>query len=193
MKKILLSMLIVLMSRGAIGYDYKVKKNDSLWKIAKREYGRGSWWPKIFRVNAHKLPRGPSRIRPGMILTIPSANLDSSDAPVGYYLWREQKTLVKAYCPGPCCCGPNANGLTAPPCYDNAWVTDGVAVPPAVIPYRSLVKIPGVQLKEADDTGGVIRQKWRKGILQIEIRFKTHEEALQWGRKWMVTKIYKRR
>ncbi len=50
---------------------YKVKKGDSLFLIAKRIYGRGSKWVKIYKANKAKL-KNPDRVREGMILRIPS-------------------------------------------------------------------------------------------------------------------------
>ena len=50
---------------------YKVKKGDSLFLIAKRIYGRGSKWTKIYNANKAKL-KNPDRVREGMVLRIPS-------------------------------------------------------------------------------------------------------------------------
>jgi 3D (Asp-Asp-Asp) domain-containing protein len=84
-----------------------------------------------------------------------------------------------AYCPGPCCCGPYADGKTA-------TGTDarlkGIAVDPAVIPLGSLVEVPGYGTVRADDTGG----SKIKG-LAIDVRFRTHAQAVAWGkRRWRV-------
>jgi nucleoid-associated protein YgaU len=51
--------------------DYKVIKNDSLWKIAVREYGDGYQWTKIWQENKSKIV-DPNKIEIGMILVIPS-------------------------------------------------------------------------------------------------------------------------
>lgn len=59
---------------------YTVKKNDSLFKIAKRYYGNGNQWPRIFNANikGRRLPDGtkgrisnPALIQPGWRLHIP--------------------------------------------------------------------------------------------------------------------------
>jgi nucleoid-associated protein YgaU len=50
---------------------YVVKKNDSLWKIAKAYYGKGSLWRKIYNYNAKVIGRNPNRLYPGMKLVIP--------------------------------------------------------------------------------------------------------------------------
>lgn len=50
---------------------YKVKKGDSLFLIAKRIYGSGSKWTKIYNANKAKL-KNPDRVREGMVLQIPN-------------------------------------------------------------------------------------------------------------------------
>ena len=50
---------------------YVVQKNDTLWKIAKKVYGRGSQWKKIQAANGDVL-KGSSKLRPGMTLRIPA-------------------------------------------------------------------------------------------------------------------------
>lgn len=49
---------------------YKVVKGDCLWNIAKRFYGTGARWPRIFDANRKKI-RDPHWIYPGQIFTIP--------------------------------------------------------------------------------------------------------------------------
>ena len=50
---------------------HKVKKGESLFLIAKRIYGKGSKWVKIYEANKAKL-KNPDRVREGMVLTIPA-------------------------------------------------------------------------------------------------------------------------
>ncbi|MBX6361380.1 MAG: LysM peptidoglycan-binding domain-containing protein [Acidobacterium ailaaui] len=50
---------------------YTVKKNDSLWKIAKAYYGAGSQWRKIYNANTKVIGKNPNKIEPGMKLVIP--------------------------------------------------------------------------------------------------------------------------
>jgi nucleoid-associated protein YgaU len=57
----------------AQGGDYKVVKNDSLWKIAVRSYGDGYQWTKIWQTNKSKLIN-PGKLEIGMFLTIPKLN-----------------------------------------------------------------------------------------------------------------------
>ena len=49
---------------------YVVQSGDSLWRIAKRFYGAGSQWPKIFEANKDKIDN-PNLIFPGNELVIP--------------------------------------------------------------------------------------------------------------------------
>ncbi len=49
---------------------YTVKKGDCLWVIAKKYYGDGKLYPKIFNANRNKI-KNPNLIYPGQVLTIP--------------------------------------------------------------------------------------------------------------------------
>ena len=49
---------------------YEVKSGDSLSKIAKRIYGNGSEWKRIFEANTDVL-KDPNKIFPGQKLKIP--------------------------------------------------------------------------------------------------------------------------
>ena len=50
---------------------YKVEKDDTLQKIAKKVYGNYSKWIKIYDANKDKL-KNPNFVKPGTILTIPA-------------------------------------------------------------------------------------------------------------------------
>ena len=50
---------------------YEVVSGDSLSKIAKREYGNASEWPRIYEANRDILD-DPNKIRPGQKLKIPA-------------------------------------------------------------------------------------------------------------------------
>jgi nucleoid-associated protein YgaU len=54
--------------RGRSGI-YVVRRRDTLWGIAKRYYGKGSKYRKIYRANRRKI-RNPNRIYPGQRLYI---------------------------------------------------------------------------------------------------------------------------
>lgn len=49
---------------------YKVKKGDTLYKIAKKFYGKGKKWKKIYKANKKKIPN-PNKLKKGIVLKIP--------------------------------------------------------------------------------------------------------------------------
>ena len=49
---------------------HTVKKGDTLWAIAKKEYGDGNKYPAIFEANKPML-KDPDKIYPGQVLRIP--------------------------------------------------------------------------------------------------------------------------
>jgi nucleoid-associated protein YgaU len=55
---------------GIAGHVYTVVEGDSLWKIAKRQYGDGERWRRIYEAN-RDLIKDPDRIYPGQQLRIP--------------------------------------------------------------------------------------------------------------------------
>lgn len=50
--------------------NYTVKSGDCLWNIAKRFYGNGAQYTKIYNANRGKI-KNPNLIYPGQVLTIP--------------------------------------------------------------------------------------------------------------------------
>lgn len=53
--------------------SYTVQKNDCLWNIAKKYYGNGSLYTKIYDANRGVVGGNPNLIYPGQVLTIPPA------------------------------------------------------------------------------------------------------------------------
>jgi len=53
-------------------HGYIVLPGDSLWKIAKQEYGLGTVWKDIYQAN-RELLKDPDRIYPGQVLVLPAA------------------------------------------------------------------------------------------------------------------------
>jgi nucleoid-associated protein YgaU len=55
---------------SAAGRSHKVKKGESLWKIAKAELGDANRWNEIYELNRDKL-KSPEALRDGMQLRLP--------------------------------------------------------------------------------------------------------------------------
>ncbi|HEU5426562.1 MAG TPA: Gmad2 immunoglobulin-like domain-containing protein [Actinocrinis sp.] len=56
---------------GYVGYrEYKVVAGDTLWSIAKANYGDGDLYPRIVRANPAQIT-DPDKIYPGQVLRIP--------------------------------------------------------------------------------------------------------------------------
>lgn len=91
---------------------------------------------------------------------------------------------VTAYCPCTKCCGEYADGVTSRGVDAN---TKGFAVDPKRISYGTLIYIKGYGIYRADDTGGAMRNSKQ---LHIDVRFPTHQEALNWGVKTMPIVIH---
>ena len=118
--------------------------------------------------------------------TITAVQRQRTPPPVGLpppgHQWVE--VLTTGYCPCSICCGKDADGRTA----INRDVTKfpyGIAVEPKLIPYRSMLSVPGYGRFMVDDTGGAMRQSAKKGTVHLDLRFKTHQRARKWGRQWL--------
>ena len=90
------------------------------------------------------------------------------------------KMLVTAYCPCPKCCGDNASGITASGKLVTANGGQFVAAD-ASLPFGTKLIIPGYAnaTVEVLDRGGAIRGN------HIDVFFPTHQEAIQWGRRFV--------
>lgn len=91
---------------------------------------------------------------------------------------------VTAYCPGSCCCGKYADGITA-----SGFPATGtlVAAPPD-IPFGTLVSIPGYAgglPVPVRDRGGSIKGN------RLDVLFPDHNLALKWGRKSLKVRFEK--
>ncbi len=103
------------------------------------------------------------------------------------------RMIVTGYCPCDKCCGPHASGLTATGT-STANHPTGIAAAPNLLPYGTQILVPGYcdgALQEVDDTGGAMRKDARKGVYHIDLRFRTHQEALAWGRREMTVYVKK--
>ncbi len=56
---------------------YVTKEGDTFWKIAKREYGSGSQWKRIWRANKSKVPN-PDKLKAGTKIRIPGSDGSST-------------------------------------------------------------------------------------------------------------------
>ena len=52
------------------GRIIKVRRGDSLWRIARRHLGRGKKWAAFYKANKDKIDN-PDRIFPGQVLILP--------------------------------------------------------------------------------------------------------------------------
>jgi 3D (Asp-Asp-Asp) domain-containing protein len=96
----------------------------------------------------------------------------------------EMYVKATAYCPCEKCCGEYADGKTAT--MTDAYLP-GVAVDKKKIKLGSKLFVPGYNedmLVIADDVGGAIKGD------KIDVRFPTHQEALEWGVKHITIRIY---
>lgn len=96
---------------------------------------------------------------------------------------------VTAYCCCPICCEKWSGGGVTSTGRDARL--PGVAADPKVLPYGSIVDIPGIGRRLVDDTGGAMRQDTRRQIAHIDVRMATHEEALAWGVQWLEVGVVK--
>ncbi len=58
-------------SNKTVPKTYTVKSGDCLWNIAKKFYGDGSKYKKIYEANKKIIGSNPNLIKPGQVLTIP--------------------------------------------------------------------------------------------------------------------------
>ena len=95
--------------------------------------------------------------------------------------------LVTAYCPCTKCCGPHAQGLTAsgkPISFNEGRF---VAADTKLFKFGTALQIPGYadgKPVEVVDKGGAIKGN------HLDVFFLTHEEAKQWGRKWIAVTVF---
>ncbi|KKN73487.1 hypothetical protein LCGC14_0400620 [marine sediment metagenome] len=95
-------------------------------------------------------------------------------------LWR-----VTAFCPCGKCCGKWSDGITAS---GHPAVGEFVAAPPE-IPFGTRLAIDGYAgglPVPVLDRGGAIKGK------RLDVYFDTHQEALDWGVKYLSVKIFRR-
>jgi len=116
--------------------------------------------------------------------------------------WTSRYVTVKAtaYSPHAGSCAPYDDGKTSTG--RDAYLP-GVAVDPSLISYGSRIDIPGYNASGndwggngswilVDDTGAAMRKAGRRGEYHIDVRFKTAQEAREWGVKYIKVRIWTR-
>jgi 3D (Asp-Asp-Asp) domain-containing protein len=120
---------------------------------------------------------------------IPSFELPQAPEGTSYRYERSVVAKVTGYTPGVESCGIFADGITSTG--RNAWSLWGVAADPSLLPYGTLVFIPGVGYREVDDTGSAMREAWRnRKETHIDLRFQDLTEAKIWGVRQLPVHIF---
>lgn len=94
-------------------------------------------------------------------------------------------TLATAYCPCERCCGVWAKNPFTSIGRDLASHPYGIAADHGLLPPLTVLDVPGYGVGTVDDTGSAMRRSATEGVVHIDLRFLTHEEALKWGRQWV--------
>jgi len=98
--------------------------------------------------------------------------------------WQSVQMKVTAYCPCSKCCGSSADGITAS--NHRIQAGDTFAAADRKYPFGTKMIIPGYdngRLVEVLDRGGAITGN------HIDVFFPTHEQARQWGVKYINVSI----
>ena len=128
----------------------------------------------------------------------------SPERPSGRWVW----AIVTAYEPSEVSCGEYADGKTSigvDVMSSDPHKMYGFATDPRMIPYGTKIYIedywnalqnnsnpnfrPSQPLK-VDDTGGALRQAGDRGVIHIDVRFRTLAACKEWGVKYMQVFIY---
>jgi len=98
--------------------------------------------------------------------------------------WESIKMRVTAYCPCSKCCGRYSDGVTA--CGHKIRMGDTFVAADRRYPFGTEMLIPGYgnsQRVQVLDRGGAIKGN------RLEVFFDTHEEALEWGVRYLDIKV----
>ncbi len=104
-------------------------------------------------------------------------------APVAAATTRKARVLTTGYCPCVRCCEDTDRRTAINRDIDKH--PKGIAADPKVVRYRTMIDVPGYGRAMVDDTGGAMRQSARKGIVHLDLRFRTHATAKRWGQQWV--------
>ena len=100
--------------------------------------------------------------------------------------WESVEMRVTAYCPCPQCCGEYSDGITA--CGHEIQPGDAFVAADKRFPFGTEMLIPGYstgQPVKVLDRGGAIKGN------RLDVFFATHEEALEWGVKYLKVNVRK--
>lgn len=110
--------------------------------------------------------------------------------PVAAPTTRKMRVLTTGYCPCVRCCEDSDRRTAINRDIDEH--PKGIAADPKVIRYRTMIDVPGYGRAMVDDTGGAMRQSARKGIVHLDLRFRSHSAAKRWGEQWLWVELPKR-
>jgi len=137
--------------------------NRERWKIRSRTF------PGIAKAMAEQWGRILLCLL--MVLLLVSAPGESAEKP---RLW-----LTTGYCPGACCCGPNADGITA----SGAPAVGRLAASPRWMKLGTVIEVPGYGRAK------VLDRYSRRLSDRFDLLFPTHAEAKAWGARRVKVKI----
>ncbi|GIN21496.1 MAG TPA: LysM peptidoglycan-binding domain-containing protein [Bacillus bacterium] len=203
MKKIVISAITALFlvfsfsgASSAAGSTYKVKKGDSLWKIANKNKvtvnqikswnGLKSDTIRINQVLKITKPAAKSKAKKAPAKKAPAKKVAAKKAPAkkakakkaAYKTMTVKATAYTAGCKG--CSGITATGINLKK-NPNAKV---ISVDPKQIPLGSKVYVEGYGMAIAGDTGGAIKKN------KIDLHMPTKKKALNWGVRTVKIKVY---
>lgn len=133
-------------------------------------------------LNEPEIKAEPAQARPG---SKPSNALDKSEQNPGQSdEWQTVRMRVTAYCACESCCGEYADGITA--CGHEIGEGDAFAAADRRYFFGTEMVVAGYNNGEPIkvlDRGGAIRGD------RLDVFFHSHEEALQWGVKYVGVKV----
>ncbi len=88
--------------------NYRVRPGETLWTIARKEYGSAAAWSDLYRLNRTAIGSDPADLRPGTVLVLSAR---SPVAPARHALPAASHTPVVRAAPGPA----RSTGRQAPP------------------------------------------------------------------------------
>ena len=133
-------------------------------------------------MNEHEIMAEPKAQRPENTTNKQSNKPESNGEETSE--WESIKMRVTAYCPCSKCCGRYSDGVTA--CGHKIRMGDTFVAADRRYPFSTEMLIPGYgnsQRVQVLDRGGAIKGN------RLEVFFDTHEEALEWGVRYLDIKV----